>query len=184
MTPLTPAAEPLNPEEPLSPGTEIETGASLDALERSLAAVLQLLADRETLGDIARRSGHQLAPASWALLEYLESIGELRISDIAACHGVDVSTVTPRIKSLGKAGLVSRRTLESDARVGLIEITAKGRLALESIHSARRELIGEALAGIEPSRVADTSTVLNRIAGHLSPVARRLEAERRAGHTG
>lgn len=150
--------------------------ATLDELERSLAAVTRLLADRTTAGDLAARCGYDLPPASWALLEHLDTHGALRVSDVAACHGVDVSSVTPRLKRLENAGLVHRERLPTDARAFLISIAPDGSRALESVHAARREVLHQALEGIDPSSVAGATDVLGRIAAQLSH--ERLGVER------
>jgi DNA-binding MarR family transcriptional regulator len=143
------------------------TADTLADFERSLAHVTRLLTERARLGDIARRSGHELSPASWALLEYLDSIGTMRVSDIAACYGVDVSSVTPRIKALETAGLVARETLPTDARVTLMSITPLGSRALESVHAVRREILADALADLDPAQVEAAAQVLDTIAAFL-----------------
>lgn len=142
--------------------------STLDELERSLAAVLRLLADRATVGDVARRSGYDLPPASWSLLEHLDSRGALRVSDIAACHGVDISSVTPRLKRLETAGLVARERLPTDARAFLISITTEGVRALESVHAARRDILEQVIGDIDAAQLAVTADVLSHIARHLS----------------
>lgn len=142
--------------------------AALDELERSLAAVLRLLADRATMGDIARRSGYDLAPASWSLLEHLDARGALRVSDIAACHGVDISSVTPRLKRLESAGLVSRGRVPADARASLISISPAGSRALESVHAARREILAQVVGDTDTSQLSVTAEVLSRMAHRLS----------------
>jgi DNA-binding MarR family transcriptional regulator len=144
-------------------------GESLDDLERSLATVLRLLADRATAGDLATRCGYDLPPASWALLEHLAAHGSLRVSDIAACHGVDVSSVTPRLKRLENAGLVERGRAPTDARAFLIRITPEGDRALDSVHAARRELLDQVLDGTDPDDLARTASVLGRLAIGLAP---------------
>ncbi|UNX55369.1 MarR family transcriptional regulator [Georgenia sp. TF02-10] len=148
----------------------------LDDLERSLAAVLRLLADRATVDDIARRSGYDLPPASWSLLEYLDARGALRVSDIAACHGVDISSVTPRLKRLETAGLVSRARVPTDARASLISISPAGVRALESVHAARREIVAQVLDGTDPAQLAITAEVLTRMADRLSNPSSRSAA--------
>jgi len=142
--------------------------STLDQLERSLAHILRLLGDRATTSDVASRCGYDLPAASWALLEYLEALGALRVSDIAACHGVDVSSITPRLKRLEQAGLVARERLPADARAFLINITPEGIRALDSVHAARREILRPALNDIEAARLAEAADVLARITGHLS----------------
>lgn len=144
-------------------------GTVLEDLERSLAAVLRLLADRATTGDLAQRCGYDLPPASWALLEHLDAHGGLRVSDIAACHGVDVSSITPRLKRLESAGLVERSRVPSDARAFLITITPDGTRALDSVHTARRELLRHALVDADPADLACAAQVLDRIATRLAP---------------
>jgi DNA-binding MarR family transcriptional regulator len=129
--------------------------------------VTRLLSERARLSDIARRSGHDLSPASWALLEYLDTIGTMRVSEIAACYGVDVSSVTPRIKALESAGLVAREALPGDARVSLMSITPRGSRALESVHAARREIVADALASTDPAQVTAATQVLDTIATFL-----------------
>lgn len=143
--------------------------AILDTLERSLAAVSRQLADRGTTSELAQRCGHELPPASWALLEYLHAHSALRVSDIAACHGVDVSSITPRLKRLEHAGLVQRGRVPTDARAFLIRITDAGARALESLHTARREVLREALEGTDSAHLTRTAEILDRIAAHLSP---------------
>lgn len=142
--------------------------AVLDHLERSLAAVLRLLTDRTTTSDLAETCGYDLPPASWSLMEHLDTHGSLRVTDIAACHGVDVSSVTPRLKKLESAGLVGREREPQDARAFRIHITPEGARALESVHAARRAILQQALDGIESERVSGASDVLCRIAAQLS----------------
>ncbi len=133
-----------------------------------MAAVLRLLTDRATIGDIARRSGYDLPPASWALLEHLDARGARRVSDIAACHGIDISSVTPRLKRLENAGLVSRERVPTDARAFLISITTEGVRALQSVHAARRELLERAAGDTDTAQLAVAAEVLSRIAHRLA----------------
>jgi len=145
--------------------------STLAQLECSLAAVLRLLADRATVDDVARRSGYDLPPASWSLLEHLDARGALRVSDIAACHGVDISSITPRLKRLETAGLVARERLVSDARAFLIRITAEGAQALESVHAARRDILEQVVDDLDVAQLEATAQVLAHIARDLATVA-------------
>lgn len=141
---------------------------ALNELETSLATLLRVLSDRGTVDDVARRSGYDLPPASWSLLEHLDARGALRVSDIAACHGVDISSVTPRLKRLETAGLVGRQREPGDGRAFLITITAEGVSALQSVHIARRDLLEEVVDDIDPPRLADAAEVLSHMARRLS----------------
>jgi len=152
---------------PLSPGGESDADA-LERLERGLVAVMSWLVDRDTLGRLARQSGHALPPASWALLEHLDARGSMRVSDVAACHGVHTSSIIPRLKALEHAGLIERGGDPDDARVSIIAITVTGRDALQSIHIARQETLERALDGVEHEQVAAAADVLIAIAGRLA----------------
>ncbi len=165
----------------MDPAPAPATPTALAALERALADVARILADRATVDDLARRSGFDLPAASWALLEYLDGHGPMPVSAVAACHGVDVSSVTPRIKRLERDGLISRRREPRDARIHLIHITDRGRHALDSVHAARRDLLDTAIAELDPTHVGIAAGVLELIAGRLSTTRRRIDAQSPGG---
>ena len=145
-----------------------DSRALFSTFEKHLAAVVRLLEERDTVGDITERCGYALPPASWSLLEHLHARGTLRVSQIAACHGVDISSITPRLKSLESAGLISRGRDAADGRVHLIEISPAGAEALERVHTARSELLMGLIGDdVDPQQVADASAVLARVASHL-----------------
>lgn len=147
----------------MTPATAPTSPATLDRIERSLVALMGWLTDRDTVATLARRSGHALAPASWSLLEHLDTRGPLRVSDVAACHGVHTSSIIPRLKALEAAGLIQRGSDPDDARVSMIDITAAGREALTSIHEARRHAIAAALDGLDPTRLDAAADVLGAL---------------------
>jgi DNA-binding MarR family transcriptional regulator len=141
---------------------------AVERLERSLATVARGLADLDRLGEIAARSGHHLPPASWALLEYLDADGPLRVSQIAACHGVDISSITPRLKALEGDGLVERHADERDGRVSMIHISSAGRAALRAVHAARRDLIAASLGEADDASIDAAAAVLESLAARIS----------------
>lgn len=60
----------------------------------------------------------------------------MRVSDVAACQGMDVSSVTPRIEVLKRAGLITRGPDPADRRASVVSLEAAGRAALERAHTA------------------------------------------------
>ena len=146
-----------------------EPSEELVRFERTLWEVVTGFGHRDVAAGIARQAGHVLPPASWALLEHLDSIGPMRVSDIAACHGVDVSSVTPRLQALEGAGLVERGTAPADRRASVISIGAAGRAALGRIHAARSKILADALAGVDADDVAVAGVLLARISARLRP---------------
>lgn len=136
-------------------------------LERTLWKVITGFGHRDVAADIARQAGHVLPPASWALLEHLDSLGPMRVSDIAACHGVDVSSVTPRLQALEREELVKRDTDPEDRRASVISIGPAGRTALDRIHAARSAILAEALSGVNLDDIAVADILLARISARL-----------------
>lgn len=131
-------------------------------------ALLRWLQDRATIDDLARRSGQALPPASWALLGHLDTHGAMRVSDVAACHGVHTSSIVPRLQTLERAGLIRRGGQPGDARVSIISITATGRRALARIRAARQAALTAALEGIDAQSIATAGDVLATIAARVT----------------
>ena len=104
-----------------------EPEKTLSQLERALWDVVTGLTQRDVADGIARHAGCDLPPVSWALLGYLDRYGPMRVSDVAACQGVDVSSVTPRIQALERAGLITRDPDPSDRRASVISFDDAGR---------------------------------------------------------
>ncbi|GHD15915.1 hypothetical protein GCM10007147_03840 [Nocardiopsis kunsanensis] len=71
VTPSSP--EPAAPRVPGATGGEPGPLGEVDRSERALSALTRILNERHTQLGIARRSGHDLPPASWALREHLSA---------------------------------------------------------------------------------------------------------------
>ncbi len=117
----------------------------------------------------AETTGLALPPGSWALLEHLHDGGPLRVSDIAAWHGVDVSSVTPRLQSLEAEGLIERHRDARDGRVSVITIADRGREAIGNLHEARIDLCAGALTAHDMAHLPRLVAVLDRISQSLQP---------------
>lgn len=152
--------------------------------ERTLWNLVLRFSHRSITARTARSTGHAMPATCWALLEHLDAAGPMRVSDIAAGHGVDVSSITPRLKVLEAEGLVERRRDPRDRRVSVIAIGEEGREALESLHRARLELFSRALTPEDLERLPHLTEMLGRITKSLqesldeAPADHRKEAER------
>lgn len=67
-----------------------------------------------------------LARSQFAILGTLERGGAMALSELADHLYMERTTLTRNLKPLEQAGLVRRRTSDSDGRVRLIEITPPG----------------------------------------------------------
>jgi DNA-binding MarR family transcriptional regulator len=141
--------------------------SEVDALERSMAALLRSLGGRSVTALVAERSGSALPAASILLLEHLDAAGTQRVSQIAKCQKVGVPAITPRLKDLESAGLIRRSSDPKDARASLISLAPAGRAALRRIRSARCEILSAAVGSLDADSLATAADALARIASAL-----------------
>ncbi len=98
---------------------------------------------RETLGDLvvashrlarlaARVTGNTESPATWRTLSVLQTIGPLRLGELAAHSRVSQPTMTKIVHNLVDTEWIKRIADVADARAWQIAITAKGAAALQS----------------------------------------------------
>ncbi|HEV7679173.1 MAG TPA: MarR family transcriptional regulator [Candidatus Dormibacteraeota bacterium] len=97
-----------------------------------------------------------------ALCAVLVERGPMRLTDLAAALWLDKSTVTRQVATLEAAGLATRVADPSDGRAALVGLTDAGRDLLARFRQARREGIGDTLAGWTAAEVAQFAALLER----------------------
>jgi DNA-binding MarR family transcriptional regulator len=93
------------------------------------------------------------------------------VKDISAALQLDPATLSPLLKRLAQAGLITRTRNDSDERQLVIELTAAGR-ALRAQAESIPGLVMDRL-GVEISELIELHTVLGRV-----NAAARAAAER------
>lgn len=170
--------------QPAGLAEEAGSGSGAAAFERALWGLVARLGHRSVVARTAASTGHALPASAWALLEHLHHAGPMRVTDIAACIGVELSAITPRLQMLEAENLVLRHRDARDGRVWVIKIGREGREALRGLHRARLELFSDALTAADMAELPRMTDMLERIAQSLqtgadAPVAdHRNEAER------
>lgn len=101
------------------------------------------------------------------LLEGTPTVGEL-----ATALGVTQQAASKSARELERLGYVVRRTDPADGRVTRLELSARGRGAVEAARSARAELERELAALVGDTRVAATRDVLTTLLDHVGGVTR------------
>ncbi|AUY52712.1 MarR family transcriptional regulator [Streptomyces sp. CB01881] len=139
----------------------------LARLEVALSAAVRWSESRHVRAEVARLSDSDLSPSALRLLEHFDVAGAMRVSDLADCLHVDVSTVSLQLRPLKAGNLVGRRTDPADGRSGLIAITPDGRRVLERVRAARCELLAEAFAQALPGELGRAADVLVRVQDHM-----------------
>jgi DNA-binding MarR family transcriptional regulator len=161
------------------PGTALRPPVAARArqvneIERAVGTLLRSLGGRAAVAQVAERSGSDLPAASIVLLEHLEAAGVQRVSRIARYQKIGVPALTPRIKDLEAAGVISRDVDPVDGRASLISLTESGRATLARIREARCGILAEALADMDPEAMVTAADALTRIAAAVE----RSQAER------
>jgi DNA-binding MarR family transcriptional regulator len=87
------------------------------------------------------------------LLFPLQSLGPLRVSELAEVKQADPSTISRQAAQLVKAGLARREADPADGRASRLAVTESGLAACRQLHDARHALLSEALSDWPPDRV-------------------------------
>ncbi len=107
--------------------------------------------------------------------------GPVSITDLAAELSVTQQAASKQVADLEARGLVERRANPDDGRAKLVELTRRGRDAVEGDRAARRDLQDEITNLLGIRTAAATMAALRQISGHLGPVEqmsnRRLRPE-------
>src|SRR6478609_619208 len=80
----------------------------------------------------ARVTGNTESPATWRTLSVLQSVGPLRLGELAAHSRVSQPTMTKIVHNLVETEWIKRIADVSDARAWQIAITPKGAAALQT----------------------------------------------------
>jgi DNA-binding MarR family transcriptional regulator len=142
-------------------------GPELARLEIALSALVRWSESKYTRAEVARRSGSDIPPSAMRLLEHFDVAGAMRVSDIAECLRIDISTVSLQLRQLKADKLVSRHRDPADGRSGVIAITPHGRRVLERVRAARRDLLAQTFTQVTPDELGQAADVLIQIQDHM-----------------
>jgi MarR family transcriptional regulator, organic hydroperoxide resistance regulator len=130
--------------------------SALLALQRATHATLQILASKLVDLDLTASEINALA---------ILADGRGRtISELGATAGTRPTTLTSVLDRLERRGHITRGTRPNDRRVVVIELTASGRLAADTVHQALSDVENQALADLPAEAVAGFHTVLRAFA--------------------
>ena len=114
-------------------------------------------AHRSAVGEeMARRGLRDVNPMILAILKHMEQTQPQSFSQRDMARALDISpaAVTNSLKSMEKSGYVSRAPEQEDARRNRVELTEKGRLAVEECEQAFLAVSRRMLAGFTPEEQA------------------------------
>jgi DNA-binding MarR family transcriptional regulator len=135
-----------------------------------------LLAALATVGrQVRRRAGRpaefeQLTGAQLELIRLLRRRPGLSVAEAAAELHLAPNTVSTLVRKLGDAGMVRRRTQESDRRIARLELSSDMQQAVDAFRDRRLVALGEGVACLPPEhrrRLEDALPALDQLAEGL-----------------
>ena len=140
-----------------------------EAIGRELVALIRGTKDLHHV--IATVDGEQVLDApAFAVLSRLQERGPLRLSSLAGCLYLDLSTVSRQVQELEHAGWVVRERDPQDGRASLLRLTPDGERVLESGRNQRGAALRRLLNGWtddERQRLADELARFNQAIEHF-----------------
>lgn len=156
----------------------LDDGA-LQEIERQFTVLGQRIDQIRHLAAV--HSGLGLEKAAYRVLARLVDHGPQRATSIAACFGLDESTVSRQVDALVAAGLVERERDPADRRAYLLSPTPRGRRHLAETRSGRRAFLTEVLAQWRSEDRAAFARDLGRFNADLERVTSRRYTTGRRG---
>lgn len=123
-------------------GFVVHTTTSPETVEQCIAS--SLIAVMTGLKSQMSRAGHDVAHAF--VLNRVAEQEPVRVSDLAACCGLDASTVSRHVKTLEDQEFVARTGDPQDRRASRVALTDQGRAYIDTHNAARAALLRDALA--------------------------------------
>lgn len=156
----------------MSDSLTIEPSPVGEALRRGVASILRWSARNRP-----RDSGLTITDV-W-LLGRLSEHPAARMSDLAAWHRVDRSTMTAQVKRLASFGWVERGSDPQDRRAVTARITPEGRKTLEAYVASETATLARVLGGWPNADIDQLTNLLTRFAAALDDEP--VDAPRRMG---
>ncbi|MDV2475611.1 MarR family transcriptional regulator [Rhodococcus zopfii] len=111
----------------------------------------------------ARAVDPKLDPVCYPLLVLLRDADAIAMADLIGVLGIEKSTLTRRIDSAGRLGLVERIPDPYDARARLVALTPEGRRRLEEQRVETFRRWRDRLALWDPDDVRQLATLMHRL---------------------
>jgi len=136
-----------------------------DSLATESREILAGLID--ILGGLKRRAGEREDPATVFLLRHLREPPARRITELAECSRLDISTVSRHVKSLEEAGHIIRIEDPDDRRVSRLLITEQGRALYDAAMAARSAALDRGLSTWSEQERRTLARLITKLAGSL-----------------
>ena len=124
----------------------------------------------ETLG---QRVGYSLEGPYYSTLARLGLGGACTVSQLAEGLGLELSTISRRVKALEERGLVVRTIDTDDRRISHLDLTPAGRELFDALSASWRGMLAEVLSDWSAHDVGAFASLFSRFASDLESYAER-----------
>lgn len=140
-------------------------------IQSALGTVARRAKDVELHEALGARVGQRMEGSSYGTLSRLGLVEQCTMTELAALLGLEISTVSRRVKALEDRGLVERETSPTDRRAALLRLTPEGRALFEKLSASWREMLAEVLDGWDPFSIEVFAELFARFAEALETYA-------------
>ncbi|MCD9622952.1 MarR family winged helix-turn-helix transcriptional regulator [Rhabdothermincola salaria] len=151
----------------------IGTDERLAAIQDALGVAARRAKDFALHEALGQRVGYSLEGPYYATLARLGLGGPCTVSQLAEGLGLELSTISRRVKALEERGLVTRAIDTDDRRISHLDLTPAGRELFEALSASWREMLAEVLTDWPASDVDDLARLFSRFAHDLESFAER-----------
>jgi len=141
--------------------------ASVNSLMHAVLSVGRLMRQRGR--------GETLDTGSFWLLKSLAASGPQRLTDLATCTDLDVSTVSRHVAQLHSAGLIERTPDPVDGRAQRLELSPAGMARIDAALSSRRARLEKCLESWDPRDLEELDRLLTRFAADVEALTQTME---------
>lgn len=140
-------------------------------IQSALGTVARRAKDVELHEALGARVGQRMEGSSYGTLSRLGLVEQCTVTELAALLGLEISTVSRRVKALEDRGLVERETSPTDRRAALLRLTPDGRALFEKLSASWRGMLEEVLDGWDPFSIEVFAELFARFADALEAYA-------------
>jgi len=119
-------------------------------------------------------TGDTLESGNFWLLKNLHTNGSMRVTDLAGCANLDISTVSRHVAQLQRAGLIERTPDPDDRRAQRVVLTQVGEDTLRTAYERRRALLRQGMADWAATDIKQLGDLLSRFVTNIETL-RNLE---------
>jgi DNA-binding MarR family transcriptional regulator len=129
----------------------------------SAVDTVQAWIDRRQRAVLAHLHSCNQSPAQLHVMGVLHEVGPITVSHLAARLGISPPSTSAMVDRMVDGGLVERVRGEEDRRIVSVWLTPAGEAALAAAIGGRRGKLERVLSQLDPTELADTLRVLNRL---------------------